>query len=860
MARILIIDDRAANRDVVRTMLGYKQHQIVEAGDGSEGLRIARTERPDLVICDILMPTMDGFEFVRQLREDASMKATPVVFSTAHFLNDGAKALAQSCGVQFILSKPVEPELMLRTVDMALRGRASEQPPVGAEAFSREHLQLLTDQLAQKVDVLRAANQRMAALMELGRQIGVEPNPRALLKDLCRAARVIVGARFASVGAVDDSGSPLPPLVYSGIPELPDGDAAGAPGPDTLIGKCVVTRQAYRATEFAGDLRIIGLPATHPPANFAICAPIMSPTRAYGWICLAEKVGLGRFTDHDVDLVANLAAQVGRAYENAILFERVQQRAAELEREAAERKRTEAALRESEQRFRMMADTMPGLLWMSDEQGNCVFVNKQWLELTRRPLERELGSGFLDSIHPEDVDKFRETHMTAFAGRQAYETEYRLRGRDGQFHWFLDIGSPRFDSDGQYLGHISLLIDVTERRQLESQLRQAQKMEAVGQLTGGIAHDFNNLLTVILGNVSLLASQLPAHDPSRDSIAAAEQAAQRAANLTKQLLGFSRHAFVRSEPTDVKGIMDEVTTLLSRTIDPRISIEVQCAADVWRVHSDPSQMSQILMNLCLNARDAMPEGGRLRLEAHNVTLTPDDVRWQLDGRPGEFVRLRVSDTGHGMTPEIRARIFEPFFTTKEPGRGTGLGLAMVFGIVRRHQGWINCDSEVGRGTRFDLYLPRFREDAACAEAMSAPAPPTQGTETILIAEDEPLIRRLTATVLASLGYQVFAAEDGQEAVEIFQREHGQIDLVLLDLTMPRLSGRDAFRRLRELDPHVRVLFTSGYSEEHVTDAEQEYVLGFISKPYRPEELAKTVRRILDHHRRREKTQAALAGS
>jgi signal transduction histidine kinase len=254
-------------------------------------------------------------------------------------------------------------------------------------------------------------------------------------------------------------------------------------------------------------------------------------------------------------------------------------------------------------------------------------------------------------------------------------------------------------------------IDVTQRKRLEDHLRQAQKMEAIGRLAGGIAHDFNNLLTVITGNLSLLLSGLPPGDPQRDLLKTVDQSAWRAAELVRQLLGFSRQTVLWLQPTDLNGCMTEVVGILRRTIDPRVGVEVHTAADLWPVRADPGQLNQVLLNLCLNSRDAMPEGGRLLLETANVILDEGAAQAFPDARPGEYVRLRVADTGAGIPAEILPRIFDPYFTTKQPGKGTGLGLGMVFGIVRQHQGWIVCSSTVGRGTSFDIYLPRLPQAA-----------------------------------------------------------------------------------------------------------------------------------------------------
>jgi PAS domain S-box-containing protein len=444
---------------------------------------------------------------------------------------------------------------------------------------------------------------------------------------------------------------------------------------------------------------------------------------------------------------------------------------------------------------------------------------------------------------------------TAFRSREPYF----LRHARGGIWVPVHLKVTHLASDGEPLGLIAAR-DIRARKQAEEKLRDsenrfralstrlalAQKMEAVGQLAGGIAHDFNNLLTAILGNLSLLLTSLPETDSTRELAATAEQAARRAVALTSQLLGISRRTLVHAVPTNLNDLIEEVVALLRRTFDPRITLEVRKASDSWRVLADSGQINQVLMNLCLNARDAMPHGGRLLLETARVVLDEDYASLHPEGRAGEFVRLRVSDTGHGIAPEVRAHIFEPFFSTKGPDKGSGLGLAMVFAIVKQHRGWIDCYSEAGRGTRFDIYLPRHvAKNESAPAARSSPTPAPHGHEVILLADDEPMLRSLGRIILERYGYEVLLAEDGLQAVEKFRQDRDRIALVILDVTMPRLSGRDAVQRLREIDPTVRVLLASGYSADHPAENERDDILGFIGKPYRPEELAAAVRAALD---------------
>jgi two-component system, cell cycle sensor histidine kinase and response regulator CckA len=406
----------------------------------------------------------------------------------------------------------------------------------------------------------------------------------------------------------------------------------------------------------------------------------------------------------------------------------------------------------------------------------------------------------------------------------------------------LDIAiSPLKGDDGNSVGLIVTGRDVTDQNRLEEQLRQSHKLEAVGRLAGGIAHDFNNLLTVMLGNLELVRTGA-AGDETADLLAATERAARQAADLTKQMLGFARRQPLRTATLDLNALITEGVGLLRRTIDPRITIRLEPSADLHPVAADPVQVQQVIMNLCLNARDAMPEGGTLTIETANA----DDIRRpgaSVDERPVPFVRVSVADTGMGMTEEVRNKIFEPFFTTKDVGQGTGLGLAVVYGVAQAHGGWVECSSEQGAGSRFDVYLPCGITSAEVPARPPEPSSVERGRgETVLVADDEPMVRSLAGNALERQGYRVLLAADGLEAVEMFRRENGKVALVILDASMPQMSGRQAFEVIRKIEPGVRVLFASGYP---VSDLAADATTGFLHKPYTPSELAATVRTALD---------------
>jgi PAS domain S-box-containing protein len=518
-------------------------------------------------------------------------------------------------------------------------------------------------------------------------------------------------------------------------------------------------------------------------------------------------------------------------------------------RDVTERQRGEERLRSSEAKYRSLVENLEQCVFLKDTELRFVTANRRFCASLGRVEAELVGCTDFDFYPHALAEKYRTGDRLVLAeGRRVeLEEEHVTGGRKGTVRV---IKTPVKDDQGTIVGVLGIFWDVTEQRNLEEQLRQAQKMEAVGQLAGGVAHDFNNLLTAILGNVSLLGSTLPGDHPGHEWVRAVETAALRAATLTRQLLGFSRHMLFRSEPVDLSGVIVEVVGLLRSTIDPRIHLEVPAAEGLWPVQGDPSQLNQVLMNLCLNARDALPAGGRIVLAAENVQITGEYCRLHLEARQGDFVRLRVRDTGSGIPPEVMPRIFEPFFTTKGPGKGTGLGLAMVFGIVKQHRGWIDCSSEMGHGTCFDIYIPRAEQTPGPDPAPVPGDPAAAGDETILLVDDELSLRQLGQTTLSRCGYHVLLAEDGAQAVEVFRQEWPRIDLVILDLTMPRLSGVESFHEMVAINPNVRVLFASGYAADQVLPGRQEAILGFVSKPYGPDELARRVRAALDQAKAR----------
>ena len=466
-----------------------------------------------------------------------------------------------------------------------------------------------------------------------------------------------------------------------------------------------------------------------------------------------------------------------------------------------------------------------------------------------RVLECEEAIGKpLDRLVPADahreITRLLERALTSSSAQSVSDIEVKRPDRPSRFWSVTFAAIPTAGREAPSLAVLTIS-DITSRRDLEERYRHAQKMEAVGTLAGGIAHEFNNLLTAIIGNVTLSLLDLPEDHPLTPGLRDCESAAQRAADLTRQMLGFGRRTPLRMRPTDLRETISDSLPLVGRVLDPRITIERSDAPDLWTTLVDPAHIGQALMNLCVNARDAMPEGGRLRVSTRNVPAG------RVPGRDGDHIVLEVTDTGQGMPPETVERMFEPFFTTRGPNHGPGLGLSVVHGIVEQHAGWIDCESTPGVGTTFRIFLPRHVEE-------ERPVAATTGHgEVVLVVDDEESVRALARSVLERLGYRVLQAADGMQALGLVQDLRGAVDIVILDQTMPRLSGLETLRELRRQAPELPVILTSGYEPgggpQGGSDVQAD---GFLPKPYAPDALSRVVRNLLDSARKASDTRGA----
>lgn len=517
-------------------------------------------------------------------------------------------------------------------------------------------------------------------------------------------------------------------------------------------------------------------------------------------------------------------------------------------RDISERKRSEMALRESESRLQQAVHAGRVGLWDWDLQTNRVFYSSEW----KRQIgyeDHEISDGldeWRDRVHPEDLPSSL-AQLDAFltGASPTLEAEFRFRHKDGSYRHILTQASKVADASGRVVRVVGSQVDITERSELQARLLQAQKMETVGRLAGGVAHDFNNLLTVINGVADLAVANTSDGDPLRSELQEIRQAGERAASLTKQLLALSRQQILRPEVLNLNDIVMQMRGMLERLVGEHIQLELTLSKDVGCIKADPGQVEQLLLNLVVNARDAMADGGTLAILTCNIEL---DAHFAIDDPtvvPGPHVRLTVSDSGVGMDAATCRRIFEPYFTTKAPGKGTGLGLSTVYGIVKQTGGRISVSSEPGRGTSFEIDFPRVVGVPQLKERTPDHAV-TGGTETILLVEDEPAIRHLTRRILTTAGYTVLEAGTGDEALALLRDGDWTPDLLLTDVVMPGISGRELATRIGQLRPGIKVLYMSGYTDDYIlhhgvlNDASR-----FITKPYTPAELKRRLRQAFE---------------
>ncbi len=643
-----------------------------------------------------------------------------------------------------------------------------------------------------------------------------------------------------------------------GLASPVDENALELPMDETLSGTVIRTGQTFVQTHVWGQSEHGNRSLERLGVKTLLIVPMIVNQEVVGALTLAhpEVIELreqlirtsASLANYVASLISRKRIEQSLVAAQAELEERVAARTRELEQinielkqEIERRQETEQALRDSEARWKSLIVNAPSVIVTVDADGKVLYASKSVSECAFAPQEDE---NLFDLLRGDERAPLRDALATVTSHPGNLSLELRLAGGRGAEWLSAHIGSlvtTRKTSDAMLV-----LTDITEQRLLQEQLRQSQKMEAIGQLAGGVAHDFNNLLTVIKGYSQFIAMNLPPDAacilPDLEEI---HLAVDRAARLTRQLLAFSRRQMLKMQFVDVNQVIQNMVAMLERILGEDILIDLSLMPDLGLVLADPGQIEQMILNLSVNARDAMPDGGMLIIETGRAVVDEDFAANHIDFQPGEYVRIVVSDTGTGMTPEVREHLFEPFFTTKEPGKGTGLGLATVYGIVKQFGGSIYVYSELVHGSTFKIYLPH-QAQASASITTEETHELCGGHEKILVVEDEAEVRIITASLLERLGYQVIQAANGQDALELMSQSRNKVDLVLTDIIMPGMNGKQLADSLLNLYPDLAVLFTSGYTDHAIVhQGVIEPGLAFLEKPFAFETLARQVRRVLD---------------
>jgi len=672
-----------------------------------------------------------------------------------------------------------------------------------------------------------------ARLAELNADVGIALAHGESLRDIlqrCTAALVRhLDAAFARIWTLNDHTDVLELQASAGQYTHLDGPHSRVPVGQFKVGLIAQERRPHLTNSVIGDPQVHDQEWAKREGLVAFAGyPLTVRDRVVGVMAMFAR---HPFSDFDQQALASIADGIAMG---------------------VERKRAEESLRVSEQRARTLFETVHLVVLGLDAQGRVDYVNPFLLQLTGYTQDEVLGQPWIDRFLP----------MAQWASMGAVFLELLEHGfhphyqnpivtKAGEERMIAWNNTVLRDAQGRPTGTLSIGEDITEHSRLEEQFRQAQKMEAVGRLAGGIAHDFNNLLTVISSYSELLLEDLPAGDEARrDDLGQIKKAAGDAAALTRQLLAFSRQQVLAPRIIDLNEIVTGAGKMLQRLIGEDITLALVLAPELGWVKADPGQIEQVIMNLAVNARDAMPEGGKVTIETANVELDASYVLEHSAVVPGRYVQLVVSDTGIGMTEEVKRRLFEPFFTSKEVGKGTGLGLATVYGIVKQSGGSIWVYSEPGQGATFKIYLPRVDEAEARDRRPDAARPPARGNETVLFAEDAAPVRNVAREILERHGYTVLEAPNGRAALDIAAQRRGPIHLLLTDVVMPEMSGRQLADQLTALRPEIKVLYISGYTDDSIVrHGVLEAGIAYLQKPFTPEALARKVREVLDEKAR-----------
>lgn len=802
MTTCLIVDDEEQSRYLLEVLLRGHGYETDTARNGAEALDKARQNPPSLIISDIMMPVMDGFQFCRECKIDPALKAVPFIFYTAHYTEEKDRELALAVGAQRFIVKPQDPveflELVKEVLNLRWQARETVKTPLDREEYLTAHDER----------VLNTLEKKMTEMAELNRELQKSgENFRHFLNDSPLGARIVTEA-----------------------------------GETIYANKALLDIYGYETLE---ELQKTGAKDRYSPETYA------------AFLSRREKRRHGEAvpTGYEVNIIRKDGqSRCLQVFRKEIIWNGEPQFQV-LYHDITERKKAEEKVRKSEANLKTAQEQLHIGSW----EYNLSTREHFWSDEMFRIIECHSESGtpdyqsLIQKIHPDDRERIDKSFREALQEKKSLHEEYRIVLPDGLEKFLEARGNPIFDHTGKMTHYVGTAQDITlrkrseqERNELQEQLLQSRKLEAVGVLAGGVAHDFNNILGAIMGYAEITLDKMSPEDPLRKNLEKILDAAQRSSNITRQLLAFARKQVISPVVFDINDSIEATMKMIRRLIGENIELDWRPGKTLCRVRMDPSQLDQILLNLCVNARDSISSVGKIIISTDTVFFDRNYTLSHAEIPPGKYALLSVSDNGCGMDRETEKHIFEPFFTTKGPGKGTGMGLATVYGIVKQNDGYIHVYSEREIGTAFKIYIPVHAEKSGEAAKEPAEKLPRGRGETVLLVEDEQAILDMTTLMLSNLGYTVLSAETPGKALKLATDDPTGIQLVITDVVMPEMNGKELVRRLLEILPNIKHLFISGYTADVI---EHQGVLddgvNFLQKPFLFKDLAKKIRQVLD---------------
>ncbi|MBN2060413.1 MAG: response regulator [Deltaproteobacteria bacterium] len=798
--KILIVDDKEDNRYLLEALLKGIGHHVQSAENGAEALESLKAGGIELIISDILMPVMDGFQFCRKVKTDETLRHIPFIIYTATYTGPQDEEFAIKIGADRFILKPCEPDVFVRAIEEVMEAASrSDRAPAPEAVKEEEVLKLYSERLVRKLE---------KKMLQAEHEIQARQEAEEALR--ISNSRLSLALESSNIGLWDWSAD---------------------------------TEDVWFSPEWK---RQIGYEDHEIPDRYEEWENRLHPEDRSRILAEVDECLEGRRPDYHAEFRLRhkdggyrWIAASGKLVSGA---DKVSLRFMGCHVDITERKQVEAEM----ERLMLAINETGEIVFITDVDGTIQYVNPAFVKATGYTQEEVLGQNPRMLKSGKQDDAFYQDLWGTITSGKTWKGRIVNKRKNGQLYTEEAIISPVCNAAGRVVNYVAVNRDITEQLRLEAQLFQAQKMESVGRLAGGVAHDYNNMLSVILAYTELAMDKVKPADPLRDDLQEILNAAERSVDLTRQLLAFARKQTISPQVVDLNETIEGMLQMLRRLIGEDIDLAWLPSTDLWPVKVDISQINQILANLCVNSRDAITGVGRITIETGNITLDEVFCDYHMGAVPGEFVLLTVSDDGSGMKGEIMGKIFEPFFTTKEVGRGTGLGLATVYGIVKQNEGFIYVYSEPEKGTAFKIYLPRYAGAKEIGKKEAVEIPKGRG-ETVLVVEDEISVLKLVDRILDGLGYKVLIAGTAEEAMGLAEKHSGEIHLMITDVIMPESNGRDLAEQVKALHPDIKTLFMSGFTADMITrQGVLEEGVHFIQKPFSTADLAVKVRDMLDN--------------